>query len=411
MQTKVGYFALPTTIGNHTFNIVGFRPKVVLFWGGNGQAPNLETDAVFHFGMATETEQFAYGMRGAHNETAARTRTRRSFVHCITLRDGLTAVTIANVALHEFTDEGFTLNVQNIDSKSRQVNFLAIGGNIEAKIGNGFRPMTPSSQSVDVGFRPDSIIGLFPSRSSDEGTTFNLFGGIFGLGAYSKGNQFASATQMDWETTPTFAVSDHQAKTFSSRFFGGNITSLTDTGFNISWNGNVDGEWRYVWLALKGVTMQVGDASRPLSSPQVQTLSTPGVTPSALLMWGHDSPEGPGWTHINQCMGAWGRDPFGAIENPQACSLYTYRHNVSTTEARTEQMNGEVGSALFRQRRVLGQLVAAARYHSHGEQSISIDWTNITFFQEGLDRRFMYIVFGEPFQPPLKEQIRVQFLQ
>ncbi|MCA9705063.1 MAG: hypothetical protein KDK70_04330 [Myxococcales bacterium] len=148
-----GTFSASSTKGMQAVTGVGFEPHAVLLWITEHQAAGLIDQGHFGRGWTDGLHDGAVATAWADGETA--TRSRWVDDACITLVN-VQGDVVAEASTASLDADGFSLEWIT-PGNERQVAYLALGGSVEAAVGN--LVLTSPTETVDtVGFLPEAIL-------------------------------------------------------------------------------------------------------------------------------------------------------------------------------------------------------------------------------------------------------------
>jgi hypothetical protein len=285
--TKFGSFSLNTNTGNQSIAGVGFRPKIVLFWGGTAG-----NDALGTFGVATSSSsRWAGGYRyGYHQPSVVASRSFKTD-RCIAF---MTAANISSEADFVSTDsDGFTINVTNATSTVRTIYYLALGGDsLLTSIGTMTYPAKGSEgdQSVKgVGFQPKVVLNMTTTHGTVP--TVQLGKSEIFLGCGTSGSEmWTSAARFGRTNDEPSRVWTNQRSDrwhYVTKYDGtvnvsGTFVSMDSNGFTVNWS-NLHLARVIGWIALGGdIAAKCGSFDQPTSMGN-QSQSGFGFRPRAIL--------------------------------------------------------------------------------------------------------------------------------
>lgn len=256
-------FSAPMNAGIASVGGVGFEPKAVLFWITDHAGEGVLDGAILGRGWTDGTHDGAVATAWAHGSSA--TRGRWIDDACVTLVDpmaDLLADPLAEASIEGFDDDGFSLN-WSVPGQGRQVAFLALGGPIEARVGNEVFSLD-SEPIKGVGFMPDVVLfagvetvlspgtedrgghgfGVGLAEGPDHGSAHLEQDSDAGRSGLSQGTALITADPMS-DPNDSFELAGVDADGFTlDRQMGSNAIGST-------------------WLALRGLDVSAGVITQP----------------------------------------------------------------------------------------------------------------------------------------------------
>tara|TARA_Y100000310_G_scaffold333763_1_gene411974 strand:+ start:2968 stop:4644 length:1677 start_codon:yes stop_codon:yes gene_type:complete len=283
----VGLLDSPTSDGLQSVSGLGFKPKAVILGSCGLTTSSVGDNLTFGYGMGTEDDNFSISVHstngGANSDTA-----RRHAASALCVINNAVANVLIEANLDSMDPDGFTLDWTTSNATSREVGYMALGGDIEVSLDQIVEPTTAKKVSyTGPGFEPDFLIGygIGTPTAPTAALAHNNYCLGFGtspdnegvVGMYAQDGQPSSVTRrvQDEETflqIITASVGD------SAR-----IHSFDPSGYTLDWT-IVAGASRYFVLAVRGdiqskiVTFGADTSTGP------QSITGAGFKPSALLI-------------------------------------------------------------------------------------------------------------------------------
>lgn len=312
LNVKTGTFTFASTdTGQKQIRSVGFTPKLVLLYAGQGAAEDTwADDASMLFGYMTAAEQVTVGMVDEDAVLDSNTGSGRNSSSVLRgYSDGAPTIDFdLTPGTTRFVSDGFDLTVTDAPAADRIIHWVALGGDdISAVKGGSFTPTGTSvgnTQDVTVAAswgQPDLLLFFtIPINSGIDVDTAN-FGGIC-FGAAASDNERASMgyfhndgeTSMDtssWLAARAFVCfRDTTAPTLERAFDLSARAAWPTDGFEITLaeaTGSPQTSHLINYVALKGTFLKkIGLANSPTSDGNTDLDA--GFVP-LLAMFGSDS--------------------------------------------------------------------------------------------------------------------------
>lgn len=290
-NSYVGSFAMNTSTGNQTVTGIGFTPKLILFFGNDNASDGSAVDYSYMQGAAaSSTSRGCIHMISSDNVGTSVSRARNDVGKCITYINAAGTL----LADADFVSHGsgeFTINVTTADAVARIINFIALGGSelTNVFVGNSNEATVTGDQAITgVGFQPDALLffsGRATATASATGTIIRYTQGITD-GTNDKGNGGAvnhnATTSLTNSAISTSAV--FQRTGSGSDIYTGvaTLSTMGADGYTLNWT-TVASNFMYVYVAIKGIQVEVGNTTQPTSTGVV-TINT-SITPKTLLLF------------------------------------------------------------------------------------------------------------------------------
>lgn len=261
LNVKAGQFSTGSVAGTISVTC-GFQPDLVLLTFAANAANDIENNLFFSFGgFDANGNQFASINRATYNTADTINYRALSNDKCaaMILQSGSSHVLAHYLSFNSISATGFTLSLSSPLSTSRLVNYIAIAGVVEAKIGDLDSPLSPTTQNVACGFRPDTVF-LISSAFDDysPSTGVNVFNFI--------GMSDNSENQCCYSIVSNNGLSESAAKSRCSHqkivdriSADGTITqsasiTYTSSGFDLEWFGDtVTTNHKIPYIAIRGL--------------------------------------------------------------------------------------------------------------------------------------------------------------
>lgn len=309
----IGAFSSGTAAAGNTVAVSGlvdgqtgtsFTPKVILFWG-SGRTDT--TDAAgnanhrrFFGAVVSTSSRFCVGATSVHNSAAASTANFHTN-DCPVAEALVTPAIGGKLDLQSFDSGGFTLVVDVQFTADIRVQFLAIGGDVDGRIGT-FTPAgaAPATQGVTVesGFVPTGVIfawgaaglGAIPTAGIDSLMGMGAMTGASGELVWTGGSNNGAATMQAqcYGRNGECIVRLNAAVTASQD--RAEFSSFDADGFTINWLERA-GAGTISYLALKGINIDIGSVTTQTDTTTPMTISGLSYAPAGVLMLSHRQPQ------------------------------------------------------------------------------------------------------------------------
>lgn len=261
LRAYLGTFAAPAGMGVEAVTGVGFEPRAVLLWmtehGANGSLDG----ARFGRGWTDGTRQGAVASAWESGGNASHSRWTDEA--CVTLVSEQGAL-LAEAAVESFDPDGFSLSWAT-PGEGRRVVFVALGGPIEARVGN--LPLSSPTETVDtVGFSPDLVLLAGVETLAAPGTEVASRGGhgfgvvVPGIPTHSsahheRNNGSGSSGLEEGVALVTAADSPPPEESYV-------LAGVDSDGFALN-RGLGNGAIGTTWLAIRGMQASAGTIAQP----------------------------------------------------------------------------------------------------------------------------------------------------
>lgn len=292
ISKKIGAIAARTTTGSQQTTGVGFQPKFLMLWTNNNTSDTTAADmCLMAQGMSDGTTSAWAAYASKDNQTTSKTRSSHSTAagKIIGFADPDNTL-IFEASLTSFDSDGFTLNYDTVDGVARQIQYLAIGGDGQFKVGTGTSLTGTGLQTISgVGFAPTGCIFLCPRVVSGSQTQAPA---NFGYGFSDSGGQ--QAAQVVYSTDNFGAglidcgrrsYTDLCMQAMNNTPSGALIarySSYNGDGLVLNWTTVEGTAYRYIYCCIGKLKCRVQeDTMKTTTGNQAYTGS--GFTPSVIL--------------------------------------------------------------------------------------------------------------------------------
>lgn len=386
VKAKVGTFNSPTVTGSQAITGFGFQPKIVLPFTSYQTTSAATTFASLSLGCADGDTQAAAGAYSSDSVTTSSTGRRHTGSRIISHQPSVSSgQPFLDATRTSFDADGITLNWAIVDISARILNYIALGGDIEANLVQCQMNNTNAAESFAHGLSGEpTAIFLFSGMqaTAPPNATTNLF---MSIGAWAGGNQFGASIYSNNGVTTTVArrllsTSHALARITTSIQRSLAVSSVDATNVNVTYPDTTSTSQDYFWmLCLRNCRAQVGTFDCNFSLDPL-TIPCAGIRPKLflpLLMYDYGN-------------GVIGDSVFfhlGASDGTYSASCgITDRTALTTTKTRRSQSSGIIseynddGAIRFRAN------------VSFDNQSVVIDPTEYTLIGYG---RGGYLIIGE----------------
>lgn len=267
ISVDVGTLSLTaSTTGNFSKTGVGFQPKLLMgYMGYKAADANFADTEQCSYGIATSST--ARGVISAYSEDNLSSASNAERYHNSTAFIAAPDGSLAKDNEVDFVSQdadGFTVNVSNALSSTRPMGYIAIGGNVQAHVGNFTQKTTNGSDAITgVGFQPE-IDFFMTSQYPSDGNVKNDAHISVGFGINSTNRRSNANADKDAEAT-----SDSHRRSETTKCLGlvsnagGNLgeadlTTQDSDGFTLNWT-NVDGTARTIYYWSLAASAAAGD--------------------------------------------------------------------------------------------------------------------------------------------------------
>jgi hypothetical protein len=291
VRAHVGTSLSPTATGNRAVTGVGFRPNVVLPFGGGPTADGTVIQSILGFGAGTSpSSRASVGVISVNGLTTSSTERRHANNSIVGMPTSGANHLVAD--LNALGSDGFTLNWSTVQATERILNHICLGGaDLEVSLTQHQMNATNAPQSFAHGLSGAPTGLMFFSVMTGISPPFTTVVSLASFGLFAGGNQITSSVISNNAVTTT-ATSRRLATTgvldgFSvapnvvSRQLA--VSSVDATHVNCTYPVTASSAQFHFWmLAIRGARCQVGtfDCNGSLSP---LTISTPGITPRLFL--------------------------------------------------------------------------------------------------------------------------------
>lgn len=293
LLAKAGTLSTPTATGNQSYS-VGWEPTVVLFYTTYQTATGTAAHAIGMIGAATSSTARHSSSTwsqdaSANSDCEAATSASRT----ILVRD-TTNTAVLSADFVSMDTAGFTLNWVAVNASSRIVHWLALGGDIQAWVGQISSKTTTGTQAyTGVGFLPTAILLLKPHG---QGTTTTAGGGVtvapsFGWASATTARGCMAAVDMHAQTAADSARYQRTDKCYAvlsntgAVLIEADLTSFDSDGFTLNWTTAHSTARTVIAVALGGLQAKAG-AWNQRSGTGSQAVTGVGFQSAALLAMG-----------------------------------------------------------------------------------------------------------------------------
>lgn len=313
LSSASGSFNVTTATAGNTVAVsgLGFQPKVILFaWNGRTASTNGSGTASLErgFGVAiSATDRFAVSSGSITGVGNMQTYSAHHDAACIIAQanaagdDGATAQGDINGAMdvQSMDADGFTLVIDDPFPRDFRVHYLALGGStLTGQQTGSFTPAgaAPTTQAVTItGFGTPTCVlfagvtqnaGAAPADTADSGMFLGAMTGSSGEAVWAGSSNDAASTSQ----TFSYCRRDECIARFS-----GTVAALDDraefssfdaNGFTINWLER-GGTGRVYYLALKGLSVALGDLLTQTDTVTAIQESGFGFKPAAVMFLSH----------------------------------------------------------------------------------------------------------------------------
>lgn len=297
MRSYTGIFATGTGAATTTIAVtgVGFTPKALFFWwtGDVGGAGNTaaNADAFPGFGAATGTSN-RWAASGSIDHAVATTATDRyhSDAACIISTTVATGALDGSIDFQSFDASGFTLVVDDAFPTSRDIHYLALGGDDLTNAHAGSQDVSTSTgnQTMNgVGFQGDFVLFVTPIITANPAVGSADLSLCIGA-ATSSTAQWAVAGG----STDGAGATDSMGYNYGAECWGGGITTMVDRatfvgfaadGFTHNILESAGAARSLFYLVLKGGNYAVGDILTQADTVTTSAVAGLGWKPTAGL--------------------------------------------------------------------------------------------------------------------------------
>jgi hypothetical protein len=290
VRAHVGTSLSPTATGNRAVTGVGFRPNVVLPFGGGPTADGTVIQSILGFGAGTSpSSRASVGVISVNGLTTSSTERRHANNSIVGMPTSGANHLVAD--LNALGSDGFTLNWSTVQATERILNHICLGGaDLEVSLTQHQMNATNAPQSFPHGLTGGAPTGLMffgmASATTPPATTTSLYNSI---GAWAGGNQFSALThslngQTTTNTRRALLTNASHGWIFSgalNRTMG--VSSVDATNVNVTYPVTADSTQAFFWLlAIRGACCQVGTFDCNGSTSPL-AINTPGITPRLFL--------------------------------------------------------------------------------------------------------------------------------
>lgn len=292
-----GDFLSPTTSSTDTSIVLGFQPKAMLFWGTHRGSAGTEADVSFTFGATSGlsnirgaqvySDEIAIG--GGDTLTSAIT----SIVSVLRLGTSTTSnMRVATLKATTGWDTTVTLDWTSLGSTAQDYfHYLALGGDdVQATVGSIQCPAEGASTAyTGLGFAPDALLFWATTNSTSDPYTTLGASSRWCLGWATQSAQGCASHTITGEATTTDTARRQTTGhclwmgTTTVDYLKADVSAWGSDGFTLHCTTAFATGYYVHYLALKGVSMNVGTLTQP-TSPGSQSVTTTGTAPAALLL-------------------------------------------------------------------------------------------------------------------------------
>jgi hypothetical protein len=290
VRAHVGTSLSPTATGNRAVTGVGFRPNVVLPFGGGPTADGTVIQSILGFGAGTSpSSRASVGVISVNGLTTSSTERRHANNSIVGMPTSGANHLVAD--LNALGSDGFTLNWSTVQATERILNHICLGGaDLEVSLTQHQMNATNAPQSFPHGLTGGAPTGLMMFAVSVNAPPVTESPLQMGIGAWAGSNQFSSFvySQSAQTTTNTgrqlstgnvFGIFG-STKTISRTM---SVSSVDATNVNVTYPTTVSNGQMFFWLlAIRGACCQVGTFDCNGSTSPL-AINTPGITPRLFL--------------------------------------------------------------------------------------------------------------------------------
>ncbi|MEM9459598.1 MAG: hypothetical protein AAGF11_35805 [Myxococcota bacterium] len=284
LRAYFGTFAASASEGIESVTGVGFEPRAVLLWVTEHQAGGWIQGARFGRGWSDGEHQGAVATAWGDGSNA--TQSLWSQEHCVVLVDEQGAV-LAAAAVASFDPDGFSLQ-WSTPGAGRRVAFLALGGPIQARVGN--LSLSLPTEVVDtVGFSAQVVLfaGVTVASAGSDPNGGHGFGVAVPDGSthssahYERNNGNGTSGLAEGVAMITAAEAPPPVESYT-------LSGVDSRGFALE-RETGSGAIGTTWLAIGGVSASAGVITQPgVAGPQSVPL---GFEPAVVMFDGGDKVE------------------------------------------------------------------------------------------------------------------------
>lgn len=387
---KKGTFLKRAGTGFQSITSVGFQPKAIIFYWTRQTTNNFSPNVNAGFGMATSsTNQSAVSVTMIDNSGRSDQGRRYSNSNCIIFLTGGGPPTLDSQATFVgFSLKGFTLNWTTSSANQYIIHYIALGGNIQAKVGNFTLTTISGTQSVTgVGFQPDFI--LF-NWSYGTALNSNIARSQLGIGFAKNSSEQVSFTQAGsdniglntdkrwWQRTDSciLSLTTTNPPAQDARV---SFVSMDADGFTVNKIDPPAVQHTIFYLAIKGGQHKVGFFNQPAVNGS-QSIIDVGFSPNLLLFTSYN-------LLANTSEQSNGGVSIGACANLSQSSIWYQDRNVDPSDANMYNINNKVISLAF-----ASALTGQAELTAFTANGFNLNWTNC----DGTTRQILYWAYKPP---------------
>jgi hypothetical protein len=222
-------------------------------------------------------------------------QTTTSDVRCIRVQDQ-TGATVHNADLTSFDSDGFTLNWTTANGTARVINYIALGGDITAWVGQISSKTTTGEQAyTGVGFLPTCLLLFKPHGTGSTPTGGGAVSAAPAIGWASGINDrgYLAGVEEDGAATSNSRRYARTGKCYgvinpttpTSRLIEADFVSFDSDGFTLDWTTASVTARTIIAVALNGVSARAGSFEQR-SGTGSQAVSGVGFPPKCVLFTG-----------------------------------------------------------------------------------------------------------------------------
>lgn len=387
---RQGTFLKRSGTGFQNVSGLGFQPKAVIFYWTRQTATGFDVDVNAGLGMATSSSQqsaVSVSMRdGANKSDQGR---RYSATNCIIFLTGGGPPTLdSQAAFVSFYSGGFTLNWTTSSANQYIIHYIALGGNIQARVGNFNLTTAGGNQSVTgVGFQPDFLLFNWSYGNTLDANTARS---QFGLGFAKSSMEQVALTQAGadntgnnndkrwWQRTDSCILSLTTANPPAQDARVTSVSMDTD-GFTINKADPPAVTHTIFYLAIKGGQHKVGSFNQPATNG-AQTIAGVGFTPDLAIFSSFNLAS-------NLTEQSNGGVTIGSSTASTQSSIWYQDRNVDPSDANMYNIDNRAISLAS-----ASALTGQAQLTSFNTDGFNLSWTNC----DGTQRQILYWAFNAP---------------